>query len=84
MSNEARRCKTCRWWDAHSGAFLMGDCRAPGDHRYAKVPLTDSTGSIVSFAMLDSFGAEETRYDFTCGAWRRGQEDGVLYLDPQP
>lgn len=74
MSAE-RKCRTCRYWDAHSRDMNLGDCRAPDNHRYSRVPMGDG-----SYAMLDSFGPEETRPDDTCGAWRLGQADGTLDL----
>lgn len=70
-----RKCRTCRYWDVHSQAMKMGDCRAPGDHRYSRVPITSrrADGSLHhSYALLDSFGPEETPPGFTCGAWDDG------------
>ena len=77
-----KRCKTCRWWDAHSGRPLsrLGDCRAPSDHRYWHVPVTDLKTGKNSVAMMDGFGAEETRHDFSCGAWSQGQTTGDLNI----
>lgn len=71
-----RKCRTCRYWDAHSQAMKMGDCRAPGDHRYSRVPITSRRpdGSLrQSYALLDSFGREETLPGFVCGAWDDGR-----------
>lgn len=70
--DDAKVCRTCRWWDAHSAELRLGDCRAPssaiGPHRYNRVPMGDG-----SFALLDSFGEEETPPNFTCGAWNSGE-----------
>jgi len=73
-------CKTCRYWDMHSLDLLKGDCRAPNNHRYSRVPMTDANGKVTSYAMMDSFGPEETKPNFTCGAWRRGQTEGDLFI----
>lgn len=73
-----RNCKTCRWWNAHSNDLLKGDCMVPNGHRYSRVPVTtvDHRGKTWhSMACLDSFsyGKEETRPNFTCGAWASGE-----------
>lgn len=71
-----KKCLTCRYWDAHSQDLLLGDCKAPGDHRYSRVPVTgtDRNGKPWhSMACLDSFGKEETRPNFVCGAWASGE-----------
>lgn len=77
MSNPDRICKTCRWWDVHSLQLTLGDCRAPGNHRYSRVLVTSKQpdgSEYRSYAMLDSFGPETTPPSFTCGAW----DDGAL------
>lgn len=79
MSIRERRCETCRYWDSHSQDLLLGDCRAPGNHRYCRVPITNTEGKIVSHALLDSFGPEETKPNFVCGAWDDGEPS-----PPQP
>jgi len=77
MSNDApRQCRTCRYWDVHSLAMKMGDCRVPGDHRYSHVKMSDG-----SYALLDSFGPEETPPHFVCGAWDNGSS---TQKDPTP
>lgn len=77
-ANAMGRCKTCRYWDAHSIDMLKGDCRAPNQHRYWHVPsVTKLKGG---FALLDSFGGEETKPDYGCHAWRFGQSDGPLFI----
>lgn len=73
--SEPKACKTCRYWDVHSIDALKGDCRAPGDHRYSRV--TFARGTV---ALLDSFGPEETKPNFVCGAWARGQAYGALNI----
>lgn len=85
MFKPEHRCENCRYWDAHSTDLRKGDCRAPGDHRYSRVETTNvdfRTGKETPFiALLDSFGPEETDPNFTCGAWRQGQADGLLVVD---
>lgn len=61
---ENKRCRTCRYWDAHSIDFKLGDCKVPGDHRYWRHKL--ATGGM---ALLDSFGREETKPSFGCARW---------------
>lgn len=73
-------CGNCRYWDILYIGSNNGDCRAPDNHRYSKVPMTDANGKLVSYAMMDSFGPEKTRNNDACGAWKVGQEDGVLDL----
>lgn len=70
-----RLCKTCRYWDAHSLNLELGDCRAPGDHRYWRIPMRDKNNVIVSHAMMDSFERQETRPNYSCGAWDDGAHD---------
>lgn len=80
MASEDRpRCKTCRYWNAHSVDQRKGDCMAPNDHRYSRVTLADGT-----HALFDSFGREETLPGYVCGVWQRGQEDGPLYIGDLP
>jgi hypothetical protein len=78
VEKREKRCETCRWWDAHSTDLLKGDCRAPEDHRYWRVPITDENNRVKSYAMMDSFGREETRPDFGCGRWECGYPDDDL------
>lgn len=76
-----KRCETCRWWDRLSINSNKGDCRAPGGqsgHRFWRVPITDASGNVESYAMMDSFGPAETRYDDKCSAWAEGQPDGPI------
>lgn len=66
-------CATCRWWDAHSLELKLGDCRHETDgvpHRYSRVLMPNGT-----HAMLDSFGREETKPTFVCGAWSKGDTE---------
>jgi hypothetical protein len=71
-------CRTCQYWNIHSIDMKMGDCMAPGDHRYWHVPITGKT----SVAMMDSFGREETKPNFSCAAWRNDRP-ADLAGDPQ-
>lgn len=75
-----RECGTCRYWDIHSLGAMKGDCRAPNDHRYSRVPIQNPKDQSWSHALMDSFGPEETTHKFRCGAWQHGQEDGPLAL----
>ncbi len=59
-------CETCLFWHVKAPSLFNGDCKAPNDHRYSRVPMGDG-----SFAMVDSFGPEETRSTFTCGVWSK-------------
>lgn len=73
-----RECRSCRWWDMHSIDMKAGDCRAPGDHRYSRVPLETRRpdGSVYrSYALLDSFGPETTLPGFVCGVWDDGYRE---------
>jgi len=63
-----RCCRTCRYWDRLSINAREGDCRAPGDHRYSRVPMPDG-----SYALLDSFGPETTSPNHVCGVWDDGR-----------
>jgi hypothetical protein len=69
------KCKTCRYWDFHSQDLELGDCRAPMDHRYWRVPMSDGT-----HAMMDSFEGATTKPGYSCDAWRYGDESEVLDL----
>lgn len=79
-------CKTCRWWDMHSIDMKMGDCKSPdglpghGVHRYWRGTLGDGS----AYYLLDSFGPQETKPDHSCGAWSRGQVDGLLSVSAHP
>jgi hypothetical protein len=81
MFKPDHRCENCRYWDIHSLGARKGDCRAPGDHRYYRVPMTDKAGNVTSYAPMDSFGREETGPNFTCGAWDSGSSPFVLKVD---
>lgn len=70
-----KRCENCRYWDVHSLDMLKGDCRAPEDHRYWKVPMPNGT-----YAMMDSFEGAVTGPNYSCQAWRAGQTEGTLDL----
>jgi len=61
-----RRCGTCRYWDRLSLTSRKGDCRAPGDHRYWRVPMPNGT-----YALADDFGQAEMAASDSCGAWDR-------------
>lgn len=68
-------CRSCRWWDMHSLDLKLGDCRAPGDHRYSRVLVTSQRpdGSVYeSYALMDSFGPETTLPGYVCGVWDDG------------
>ena len=78
MLNRPKRCETCRYWDVHSLDMRLGDCRAPGSHRYSRTPMPPDKNDAISFAMLDSFGPEETRPDFVCGAWSASAPHEIL------
>lgn len=60
-----RRCRTCRFWDVHSLDMKMGSCQAPDNHRYWHV--RPASGIV---ALMDSFGPEETKPNYSCHAWR--------------
>lgn len=82
MDPANRRCRTCRYWDAHSLDFALGDCRAPEDHRHWRYRSPDS--KIV--ALLDSFGREETKPNYGCGAWQgpsQPLQDGPALISSQ-
>lgn len=80
MGGGDRCCRTCRYWDVHSLDMRKGDCRAPSDHRYWHIQFGANASKNVAgtYALLDSFGREETRPDYSCGAWRKGQSEGPL------
>lgn len=65
LDPENRRCRTCRYWDAHSLDFHLGSCRAPDNHRYWR----HRSPNMKIVALLDSFGPEETKPDFGCNVW---------------
>lgn len=64
---DGKICRNCRYWDMHSLDMKKGDCRAPSDHRWWRY--TFPSGERV---LLDSFGREETKPDYHCGAWEAG------------
>lgn len=63
-----KHCKTCTHWDAHSIDLELGDCRAPDNHRYWH----HHSPNLKIVALLDSFGPEETKPSYSCGAWKSG------------
>lgn len=62
------RCRTCRYWHHKGGSSTKGDCRAPDNHRYWRVPMGDT------MALMDSFGPEVTKADDGCAAWSERKE----------
>lgn len=69
----SRQCKTCRFWDAHSIDMRLGSCRAPDNNRYWHAETNALPGGFV--ALFDSFGPEETKPNYSCHAWRAGEQD---------
>lgn len=66
-----RKCRTCRWWDAHCWPDPeAGDCRRIDStgtpHRFSRIRMADGL-----IAMLDSFGIEETGPGYMCGGWEQ-------------
>lgn len=84
-----KRCATCRYWDRLHIGSLKGDCRSPSNNRFWHVPLEmpDKDGKIYkSVAYMDSFGVEETKHDYGCGAWDDGASSSPFdkLSRPQP
>lgn len=82
MTDIERKCRTCQYWNMHSIDMLKGDCMAPDDHRYWHHPIVSQKTGKTSYAMLDSFGREETKPNFSCAAWRL-DNPADLAGDPQ-
>lgn len=63
-------CKNCDYWNMHSLDMKLGDCMAPNDHRYWRVPINGG-----GYALLDGFGREETKPNFSCGAFKAAEPE---------